>query len=127
MIGFETQASQGQPLGYVTRFAAIAWGIVLVPLGRIALVLDRYGQPMPSLIGGGFAFLYLFGGAVISLAFDMPVDRVQRASHRVGPRGRRRHSDAVRAIRSSMRSSAWARSTSSSWRSRRCGARRTAN
>ena len=73
MIGFETQASQGQPLGYVTRFAAIAWGIVLVPLGRIALVLDRHGHPMPSLIGGGLAFLYLFGGATISLIFDVPV------------------------------------------------------
>ncbi len=73
MIGFETQASQGQPLGYVTRFAAIAWGIVLVPLGRVALVLDRYGHPMPSLIGGGLVFLYLFGGAVIALAFDVPV------------------------------------------------------
>src|SRR5688500_3847733 len=64
MIGFETQASQGQPLGFVTRFAAIAWGILLVPLGRIALVLDRHGQSMPSLIGGGIAFVYLFGGAV---------------------------------------------------------------
>ena len=73
MIGFETQASQGQPMGYVTRFAAIAWGILLVPLGRMALVFDRYGQSMPALIGGGLAFLYLFGGAVIALAFDVPV------------------------------------------------------
>ena len=73
MIGFETQATQGQPLGFVTRFGAIAWGILLVPLGRIALVLDRYGQPMPSLIGGTLAFLYLFGGAVAAMAFDVLV------------------------------------------------------
>ncbi|HET6158198.1 MAG TPA: high-affinity branched-chain amino acid ABC transporter permease LivM [Dongiaceae bacterium] len=73
MIGFESQATQGQPLGYVTRFGATAWGILLVPLGRIALVLDRYGQSMPSLIGGGLAFLYLAGGAVIALAFDVLV------------------------------------------------------
>jgi branched-chain amino acid transport system permease protein len=73
MIGFETQASQGQPLGFVTRFGAIAWGIVLVPLGRIALVFDRYGQAMPSLIGGSLAFLYLFGGAVVAVAFDFLV------------------------------------------------------
>ena len=73
MIGFETQATQGQPLGFVTRFGAIAWGILLVPLGRIALVLDRLGQPMPSLVGGTLAFLYLFGGAVAAMAFDVPV------------------------------------------------------
>ena len=58
---------------YVTRFGAIAWGILLVPLGRIAMVLDRHGQPMPALIGGGLAFVYLFGGAVIALAFDILV------------------------------------------------------
>ena len=73
MIGFETQASQGQQMGFVTRFAAIAWGILLVPLGRFALVFDRYGQSMPALIGGGLAFLYLFGGAVVSMLFDVPV------------------------------------------------------
>ena len=73
MIGFETQASQGQPLGFVTRFAAIAWGILLVPLGRIALVLDRHGQSMPSLVGGGIAFVYLFGGAVAAVLWDVPV------------------------------------------------------
>jgi branched-chain amino acid transport system permease protein len=73
MIGFETEAQQGQPLSYVTRFGATAWGILLVPLGRIALVLDRYGQSMPSLIGGGLAFVYLVGGAVIALAFDVLV------------------------------------------------------
>ena len=73
MIGFETGASQGQAMTYVTRFGAIAWGILLVPLGRIAMVLDRHGQPMPALIGGGLAFVYLFGGAVIALAFDVLV------------------------------------------------------
>src|SRR5512145_1437819 len=73
MIGFETGASQGQEMSYVTRFGAIAWGILLVPLGRMALVFDRYGQSMPALIGGGLAFLYLFGGAAISLAFGIPV------------------------------------------------------
>ena len=73
MIGFETQATQGQPLSYTTRFAAIAWGIILVPLGRILMVYDRFGRPLPALIGGGLAFLYLFGGAVIALAFDVLV------------------------------------------------------
>src|SRR5919108_3387530 len=73
MIGFETQASQGQPLGFVTRFGAIVWGILLVPLGRVVLVLNRHGRPMPALIGGTLAFLYLFGGAVVALAFDVLV------------------------------------------------------
>jgi branched-chain amino acid transport system permease protein len=73
MIGFETQAQQGQPLSYVTRFGAIVWGIILVPIGRVLLVLNRFGRPMPALIGGGIAFLYLFGGAVAVLVFDLLV------------------------------------------------------
>ncbi len=73
MIGFETQAQQGQQLSYVTRFGAIIWGIILVPIGRILLVYNRHGRPMPALIGGGFAFLYLFGGAVVALLFDILV------------------------------------------------------
>jgi branched-chain amino acid transport system permease protein len=73
MVGFETHAQQGQPLSYVTRFGAIFWGIVLVPIGRILLVYNRLGRPMPALIGGGLAFLYLFGGAVAALAFDILV------------------------------------------------------
>ena len=73
MVGFETQAQQGQPLSYVTRFGAIIWGIILVPLGRMLLVYNRLGRPMPALIGGGLAFLYLFGGAVAALAFDILV------------------------------------------------------
>jgi branched-chain amino acid transport system permease protein len=73
MIGFETQAQQGQQLSFVTRFAAIAWGIILVPLGRILLVYNRHGRPMPALIGGGLAFLYLFGGALIAILFDVLV------------------------------------------------------
>jgi branched-chain amino acid transport system permease protein len=73
MIGFETEARQGQQLSYVTRFAAISWGIILVPLGRILLVFDRLGHPLPALIGGGLAFLYLCGGAVIALTFDILV------------------------------------------------------
>ncbi|NJM91290.1 MAG: DUF3382 domain-containing protein [Rhodospirillaceae bacterium] len=43
MIGFQTEAQQGQPLSYVTRFAAIVWGVVLVPLGRILIVFNRHG------------------------------------------------------------------------------------
>jgi branched-chain amino acid transport system permease protein len=73
MIGFETQAQQGQPLSYVTRFSAISWGIILVPLGRILMVYDRFGRPLPALIGGGLAFLYLFGGATMAIAFDILV------------------------------------------------------
>src|ERR1041385_8558972 len=70
MIGFQTQANQGAPLSFVTRFGAIAWGILLVPLGRIALVYDRHGQSTPALIGGSIAFLYLFGGAAVSFLTD---------------------------------------------------------
>jgi branched-chain amino acid transport system permease protein len=73
MIGFQTEAQQGQQLSYVTRFGAIAWAIILVPLGRILLVLNRFGRPLPALIGGGLAFVYLFGGAMIALAFDILV------------------------------------------------------
>src|SRR5687768_2219435 len=57
----------------MTPFGAIAWGIILVPVGRILLVYNRVGRPMPALIGGAFAFLYLFGGAVIALVFDILV------------------------------------------------------
>jgi branched-chain amino acid transport system permease protein len=73
MVGFKTDAQQGEPLSYVTRFGAIAWAIILVPLGRILLVLNHFGRPYPALIGGGLAFLYLFGGAVIALWFDILV------------------------------------------------------
>src|SRR5215813_9289346 len=72
MIGFLTQANQGQQLSFVTRFGAIAWGILLVPLGRIALVYDRHGQSTPALIGGGIAFVYLFGGAVVTFITGVP-------------------------------------------------------
>ena len=73
MIGFETQAQQGEQLSYVTRFAAIVWGIVLVPIGRILLVLNREGRPLPALVGGTLSFLYLFGGGAIAMAFDVLV------------------------------------------------------
>ena len=72
MIGFQSQANQGQQLTFVTRFGAIAWGILLVPMGRIALVYDRHKQTGLALIGGGIAFVYLFGGAVISILTGIP-------------------------------------------------------
>lgn len=73
MIGFQTEAQQGQPLSFVTRFGAIVWGIVLVPLGRILIVFNRYNRPRPALIGGGLAFLYLFGAAMVAILFDVLV------------------------------------------------------
>src|SRR5512147_180540 len=72
MIGFQSQANQGQQLTFVTRFGAIAWGILLVPMGRIALVYDRHKQTGLALIGGSIAFVYLFGGAVVSIATGIP-------------------------------------------------------
>jgi branched-chain amino acid transport system permease protein len=61
LVGFHTQADQGQPLGYVTRFGDVAWACILVPAGRSLITLDRLGWPRPALFGGTAAFLYLFG------------------------------------------------------------------
>src|SRR3569833_3611575 len=67
MVGAHTVANQGQPLGYTTRYSDVIWACILVPLGRIVMALDRQGFPKPALIGGGIAFLYLFGTGMLGV------------------------------------------------------------
>jgi branched-chain amino acid transport system permease protein len=67
MVGLQTQASQGQPLSFTTRFMDVAWACILVPAGRFLLALDRQGMHKPSLIGGIVAFVYLFAIGVLGM------------------------------------------------------------
>ncbi len=68
MVGFKTETNQGQPLTFVTRFGDVGWAVLLVPIGRFVLALNRSGISRPALFGGLAGFLYLFGGAVYVLA-----------------------------------------------------------
>jgi branched-chain amino acid transport system permease protein len=61
MVGFETQAVQGQYLSYVTRYADVFWAVLIIPIGRFVMALDRQGRSEPALIVGGLGILYLFG------------------------------------------------------------------
>ncbi|MEZ5833683.1 MAG: high-affinity branched-chain amino acid ABC transporter permease LivM [Dongiaceae bacterium] len=72
MVGFKTEANQGQPLGYVTQFVDVAWACVLVSVGRFAIALDRHGVSKPALIGGLLSFIYLAGIGVIGVAEQDP-------------------------------------------------------
>lgn len=76
MVGFETQAQQGQFLSYVTRYHAVAWAVILVPIGRFALALDRSGYPKPAQILGGLGFIYLFIIPVLQKLGAFYVDEV---------------------------------------------------
>src|SRR3954467_1844910 len=62
MIGIQTQASQGQPLSFTTRFMDVFWACVLVPCGRYLLALDRQGKHQPAPIRGPGAALSLSTG-----------------------------------------------------------------
>ena len=44
MVGIQTQASQGQPLSFMTRFMDVFWACLLVPAGRFLIALDRQGM-----------------------------------------------------------------------------------
>ncbi len=87
MVGTQTQAQQGQPLSYITRFDTVFWAVVLVPVGRFFLSLDRHGKPVPAILGGTIGFLYLFGGVALAWLtgtvgettddFGMPIAVVQ--------------------------------------------------
>ena len=72
MVGFETQALQGQYLSFVTRFGDVFWAVAIVPIGRFLMTLDRYGQSKPALILGSLGFLYFFGGGAIGVA-ELPL------------------------------------------------------
>ncbi|MFQ5783830.1 MAG: high-affinity branched-chain amino acid ABC transporter permease LivM [Alphaproteobacteria bacterium] len=61
MVGFQTVAVHGG-LGIRLRFDAVAYAVVLVFFGRLALVLLRQGYPLPVLIGSGGV-----GGVMIAL------------------------------------------------------------
>jgi branched-chain amino acid transport system permease protein len=72
MVGFETQANQGQQLVFVTRYGDVFWACLLVVVGRFAIALDRQGVSRPSLIGGLVVFLYLCGLGLYGLAQEDP-------------------------------------------------------
>ncbi|GAB2179195.1 high-affinity branched-chain amino acid ABC transporter permease LivM [Dongia sp. agr-C8] len=59
MVGFKTQAEQGQPLSFVTQFSDVIWACILVPVGRFLIALNRLGKSQPALIGGAIGFIYL--------------------------------------------------------------------
>ena len=42
MVGAHTEASQGQPLGFTTRFMDVFWACVLVPCGRYQVRMDPF-------------------------------------------------------------------------------------
>lgn len=72
MVGFETQAIQGQYLSFVTRFHDVLWAIAIVPIGRFLMALDRLGRSMPALVLGSLGLIYFFGSGVIGLA-ELPL------------------------------------------------------
>src|SRR5262245_61313674 len=76
MVGFETQAQQGQFLSYVTRYQAVIWGVVLVPVGRFGLTMDRLGYSKPAYLIGGVGFLYLFVVPVLQALGAFYVDEI---------------------------------------------------
>src|SRR5690242_1770143 len=59
MVGFKTEAAQGQPLSFVTQFSDVIWACILVPVGRFLIALNRLGRSQPALIGGALGFFYL--------------------------------------------------------------------
>jgi branched-chain amino acid transport system permease protein len=61
MVGFETQANQGQYLSFVTRYADVFWAVVLIPVGRFVMAIDRQGRSEPAFLIGGLGIIYLFG------------------------------------------------------------------
>src|SRR5690349_23679962 len=67
MVGIQTQASQGQPLSFMTRFMDVFWACILVPAGRFLLALDRQGMHKPALIGGIVSAVYLFTVGVFGM------------------------------------------------------------
>lgn len=72
MVGFQTQALQGQYLTFVTRFGDVAWAVAIVPIGRFLMALDRQGYSWPALIFGGLGILYFFGGGAIGV-MEFPI------------------------------------------------------
>src|SRR4051812_41385042 len=68
MIGFHTQANQGQQLSFVTNLMDVVWACILVPCGRFLVTLDRNGVSKPALIGGLVSFLYLAGVGLLGLS-----------------------------------------------------------
>jgi branched-chain amino acid transport system permease protein len=72
MVGFKTEANQGQPLGYVTQLGDVFWACLLVSVGRFAIALDRFGISKPALIGGMASFIYLAGIGIIGVSQQDP-------------------------------------------------------
>src|SRR5581483_708698 len=67
MVGFQTQANQGQQLAFSTNLMDVLWACILVPAGRFLVALNRQGIAKPALIGGLVSFVYLFGVGTLGL------------------------------------------------------------
>ncbi len=74
MIGFQTQANQGQQLSFVTNPMDVVWACILVPCGRFLVALDRHGVSKPALIGGLISFVYLAGVGLLGLSGSLGYD-----------------------------------------------------
>jgi branched-chain amino acid transport system permease protein len=74
MIGFQTQANQGQQLSFSTHILDVVWACILVPAGRSLISLDRQGLSKPALLGGLIGFVYLFGIGSLGLAESLSYD-----------------------------------------------------
>ena len=72
MVGYQTQVLQGEQMSYITRYSDVMWAVILIPAGRFLLTLTRFDKPMPALVLGGLAFLYLFVGGVIGV-LELPL------------------------------------------------------
>jgi len=72
MIGFQTQAVQGQFLSYVTRYSDVFWAVVIIPVGRFVMALDRQGKALPALIVGTLGFIYFFGSGAVGV-LELPI------------------------------------------------------
>lgn len=93
LVGLRTvdaETGSGASLSLVTRFADVAWVIVLVMLGRLGLILDREGLPVPALVGAvavavltqvvpmpgeALPVLGLVGGGVVALKAGLTLMR----------------------------------------------------
>src|SRR5689334_5302409 len=52
----------------------VVWACILIPLGRLFLVLDRAGNPTAAIVGGLIGFVYLFGVGLLGLSGSLGYD-----------------------------------------------------
>jgi branched-chain amino acid transport system permease protein len=75
LVGFDTVSLQGQPLGIIPRFGAVAWAVGLVTAGRVLMALDRHGFHWPiQIFGSLFAAYFIFAGVCGVLEYPAYAD-----------------------------------------------------